>query len=127
MRLCAFSVAGGTGSRRGREAVGRVREAVRDVMRGCREAVVVDAVLLADELVTDVLRAGSGLRGVWLTRENDQGQLSIEVDYLTDAASTASRPDEEAWVGRWLLERLAGVWGVRATGPVHTTWARLRW
>ncbi|SMF04250.1 ATP-binding protein [Streptomyces sp. Amel2xC10] len=89
-----------------------------------RSDLIETAELLLTELVTNALRHGSGRRiHVRIVVQN--GDLKIEVDdgSLTRPALRHAELDDEGGRGLFLVESLAGAWGVSDDGT--TTWCTL--
>ncbi|MDI5979649.1 hypothetical protein [Amycolatopsis magusensis] len=121
----SFTLRGDASRAKVRNAPAHARTLLRDLLCGCPDAVVDDALLLVDELLTDVVRAPATLRAVRLAREDSgAAHLSVEVDYFDHPVLAPGRPSGDVFVGRCLLERLAASWGVRCSGAHRTVWAR---
>jgi hypothetical protein len=99
------------------------RTLVRQLLHGQSGVVVEDAVLVADELVTNAHRHGAAPRAGRLYLVNEGRGLLIEVD-----DSGPAQPRMAARAGRrglTLVDRLASRWGVRRHPRHKTVWAEL--
>jgi anti-sigma regulatory factor (Ser/Thr protein kinase) len=106
-------------------SVSRVRHLVRTVLDGHHGVLLDDAVLVADELVSNAVRHGHGPRTCRLTLMDEGRGLRIEV---TDAGSGEPHlriPDETGGRGLVLVDRLANAWGVHWFPRYKTAWAEM--
>lgn len=97
-----------------------LRQRVRDMLSGRDDLVVDDAILVADELVTNALRHGQAPCRCRLTLTEQGRRLRIEVD---DAASTQPQtrtPDQHGGRGLALVDLLAASWEVQRCAPHKT-------
>ena len=103
-----------------------VRRLVRDVLRGRRDVMVDDAVLVADELVTNALLHAAGPRRCRVDLAHDGRRLRIEVDDAApDRHPRLQTPDRSGGRGLVLLQRLTSAWGVQYHSGHKTVWAEL--
>jgi two-component sensor histidine kinase len=102
-----------------------VRQLVRDLLTGHTGVVVDDAVLVADELVTNAHRHGWAPRVCRLTLVNHGRRLRIEVDDVSPREPRIRTPDDTGGRGLILVDRLASRWGFDRHGDRKTVWAEL--
>jgi len=102
-----------------------VRQLVRDLLTGHAGVVVDDAVLMADELVTNAHRHGRAPRVCRLTVVDHGRRLRIEVDDASPREPRPRIPDHTGGRGLILVDRLASRWGFDHHGDHKTVWAEL--
>jgi hypothetical protein len=102
-----------------------IRDLVRGVLAGRAGLVVDDAVLVADELVSNAHRHGEGSRVCRLALINHGRRLRIEVDDAAQAEPTIRTPDHTGGRGLILVDRLASTWGFTHHDDHKTVWAEL--
>ncbi|MEU8901384.1 ATP-binding protein [Nocardia sp. NPDC048505] len=102
-----------------------IRQGVRELLAAEDNAVVNDAVLCTDELVTNARRHGDPPRSCRIFRRSGPDRLRIEVEDTGAATPRVRASDDHGGRGLLLLDRLALTWGV-LTGPeFKTVWAEL--
>jgi hypothetical protein len=102
-----------------------VRQLVRDVLAGHAGITVDDAVLVADELVTNALRHGEVPRLCRLALIGHGRCLRIEVDDASPREPKLRTPDDTGGRGLVLVDRLASRWGFEHHEDHKTVWAEL--
>jgi hypothetical protein len=102
-----------------------IRQLVRALLTGHAGIVVDDAVLIADELVTNAHRHGQAPRTCRLTVANHHTRLRIEVDDASPREPRPRTPDHTGGRGLILIDRLASQWGFDHHGDHKTVWAEL--
>jgi two-component sensor histidine kinase len=102
-----------------------VRHRVRDLLTGRAGVVVDDAVLVADELVSNAHRHGTAPRVCRLGLIHQGRCLRIEVDDASPHEPKIRTPDRSGGRGLVLIDRLASSWGVYRHGHHKTVWAEL--
>lgn len=100
-----------------------VRDLVRDVLTGRTGVLVEDAVLVADELVSNAHRHGEAPRTCRLGLLDQGRRLRIEVDDASPAQPRMRTPDSTGGRGLVLVDRLATAWGVQRHAHHKTVWA----
>lgn len=106
-------------------SVRRVRQLVRELFGRQVGVLLDDAVLVADELVSNAIQHGQGPRSCRLTLIGEGRGLRAEV---TDAGPGEPRfrtPDNTGGRGLMLVDRLATAWGVHWFPGYKTVWAEL--
>ncbi|MBB3053534.1 hypothetical protein FHS23_004588 [Prauserella isguenensis] len=103
------------------------RDLLRYTLADLPEEFVIDALLVADELITDTLRSSGGPALLHVRRTNGGYCLQIEVTTLGAKPPTVSLAEasQGLQVGRIILEQLAANWGVEQNASSTTTWAAL--
>lgn len=101
------------------------RRAVRDVLTRHAAETRDQAVLLADELVTNALVHGQGRIG--LRVEDSAGWIRVQVSDLGPARPIVQLPgaDDEHGRGLVIVDALATAWGVEETPTGKSVWFRL--
>lgn len=106
-------------------SVSRVRRLVRVLLGGHPSAPLDDAVLVADELVSNAIQHGHGPRTCRFTVLDGGRGLRAEI---TDAGSGEPHlrtPDNTGGRGLLLVDRLANAWGVHWFSGHKTVWAEV--
>ncbi|WP_133849366.1 ATP-binding protein [Labedaea rhizosphaerae] len=102
---------------------------VRSLMRGLlagRDGVMVDdALLVADELISNAHQHASGPRVCRLALLDQGRRLRVEVDDGSRTLPQARTPDCDGGRGLLLVSQLASEWGVRRYRDHKTVWAEL--
>lgn len=106
-------------------ALWQVREAVRTLLAPRSGVVVEDAVLVADELVTNALEHGRPPRRARFRVQARPGRLRIEVDDCGPGGPYLRTPDDRGGRGMTVIDRLATGWGVIDYARFKTVWAEL--
>ncbi|WP_125683038.1 ATP-binding protein [Amycolatopsis sp. WAC 04182] len=101
-----------------------VRHGVRQALGGYRGLAVDDAVLVADELVSNAHQHGDAPRACRLELTH-RGSLRIEVDDASPRQPRRRTPDGTGGRGLLLIDRLASAWGVRNHADHKTVWVEL--
>lgn len=102
-----------------------VRGLLRYLLSGRDGILVDDAVLVADELVSNAQRHGRAPRRCRLALI-DQGRcVRVEVDDSSPAQPRLRTPDRSGGRGLVLVDRLSSSWGVRNHADHKTVWAEL--
>jgi hypothetical protein len=104
---------------------GNVRDRVRAMLADRSGIVVDDAVLVADELVSNALRHGQAPRSCRLTMLHRGRRLRIEVEDASPQMPKIRTPDHTGGRGLILVDRLATSWGFDPHGDSKTVWAEL--
>lgn len=102
-----------------------VRDLVRSVLTGRTGVMVEDAVLVADELVSNAHRHGDAPRICRLGLRDRGRCLRIEVDDASPDQPRMRTPDSTGGRGLILVDRLATAWGVQHHAHRKTVWAEL--
>jgi hypothetical protein len=102
-----------------------VRRLVRGLLPARSGIVADDAALVADELISNAHRHGSGPRACRLSLLDDGRCLRIEVDDTASAQPRLRTPDQFGGRGMILVDRLASSWGVWNHPDHKTVWADL--
>ncbi|WP_133849221.1 ATP-binding protein [Labedaea rhizosphaerae] len=103
-----------------------LRQLVRALLSGHQHDIVVDdAVLVADELVSNAHKHGRAPRACRLTMVDQSRRLRIEVDDASPDQPRLRTPDMSGGRGLILVDRLATVWGVHNAATHKTVWAEL--
>ncbi|MGB3440508.1 MAG: ATP-binding protein [Actinophytocola sp.] len=105
--------------------VSRVRRLVRSLLGGHRGVLLDDAVLVADELVSNAIQHGEGPRSCRFTLIDDGWGLRTEVTDTGRGEPHLRTPDNSGGRGLLLVDRLANVWGVRWFPGHKTVWAEV--
>jgi two-component sensor histidine kinase len=103
------------------------RRALEDVAAGLDPALLGDARLLLNELVTNSVRHGAGQQVRVIIDRPEPRSLRCEVVDEGDGFEPVPRPKNSTKAGGWglyLVEKLAARWGV-STGSTHV-WFELR-
>ncbi|AXB41618.1 ATP-binding protein [Amycolatopsis albispora] len=101
-----------------------VRGLVREVLAGRDGLEVDDAVLVADELVSNAHQHGKAPRACRLVLTGE-GRLRIEVDDAGPGQPKMRTPDRTGGRGLRMVNRLASAWGVERYPGHKTVWAEL--
>ncbi|MEV6913173.1 ATP-binding protein [Amycolatopsis sp. NPDC051071] len=106
-------------------ATRELRQAVRRALAGYRGFTVDDAVLVADELISNAHRHGDAPRTCRLDLTRQGRYLRIEVDDASPRQPRHRTPDGSGGRGLMLIDRLASTWGVENHPRHKTVWAEL--
>lgn len=106
-------------------ATGDIRRLLRGMLTGHGGLVADDAVLVADELVSNALQHGGPPRVCRLILVGDGERLRIEVDDTSPQAPQIRTPDHTGGRGLILVDRLATRWGFTRHDSHKTVWAEL--
>lgn len=104
--------------------IGRVRQLVRDLLGG-RGGLRDEAVLVADELVSNAMQHGEGPRTCRFTVIDEGWGLRAEVTDAGPGEPHLRTPDSSGGRGLLLVDRLANAWGVHWFGRHKTVWAEI--
>ncbi|WP_410657961.1 ATP-binding protein [Amycolatopsis sp. lyj-112] len=102
-----------------------IRQAVRQELAGYRGPTVDDAVLVADEMISNAHRHGDGPRACRLELGHHGGYLRIEVDDTSPRQPVLRTPSGSGGRGLLLIDRISSIWGVDNHTGHKTTWAEL--
>ncbi|WP_410655759.1 ATP-binding protein [Amycolatopsis sp. lyj-112] len=102
-----------------------VRQAVRQVLAAYRGLTVDDAVLVADELISNAHRHGDAPRACRLRLIHEGRYLRIEVEDASPRQPRQRTPNGSGGRGLLLIDRLASTWGVDNGTGHKTVWAEL--
>ncbi|GAB2739608.1 ATP-binding protein [Amycolatopsis magusensis] len=102
-----------------------VRQRIRDLLSGEAGLLVDDAVLVADELVSNAHRHGAPPRLCRFGLIDQRRSLRIEVDDASSGKPAIRPADATGGRGLLLVDRLASSWGVQQHGHHKTVWAEL--
>jgi two-component sensor histidine kinase len=102
-----------------------VRDLVRALLTGRAGILIEDAVLVAEELVSNAHRHGDAPRLCRLALLGQGRRLRIEVDDASPAPPYIRTPDSTGGRGLVLVNRLASAWGVQRHTHHKTVWAEL--
>lgn len=103
----------------------RVRGLIRELLSGRDGIMVDDAVLVADELVSNAHRHGRASRTARFSLIDEGRCVRIEVDDASTRQPKLRVPDRSGGRGLVLVDRLASSWGVRNYADHKTVWAEL--
>ncbi|WP_280373328.1 ATP-binding protein [Nocardia wallacei] len=103
----------------------QIREAVRVMLTPRTGVVVDDAVLVADELITNALEHGQPPRRVRLRLRTCPARLRIEVDDHGVGVPYLRAPDDGGGRGMTVIDRMATGWGVIDYTGFKTVWAEM--
>jgi anti-sigma regulatory factor (Ser/Thr protein kinase) len=106
-------------------SIRRVRQLVRELLDGHPGVLRDDAVLVADELVSNAIQHGQGPRSCRLALIDDGRGLLVEVTDSGPGAPAVRTPDATGGRGLLLVDRLTNAWGVRWFGGRKTVWAEM--
>jgi two-component sensor histidine kinase len=106
-------------------SIRRVRELVRGLLDERLGVLRDDAVLVADELVSNAIQHGRGPRSCRLTLIGDGQGLRTEVTDSGPGEPHLRTPDSSGGRGLVLVDRLANSWGVEWFRGRKTVWAEL--
>lgn len=106
-------------------SIRRVRQLVRDLLDRHLGVLRDDAVLVADELVSNAIQHGDGPRSCRLTLLDEGHGLRAEVTDAGEGEPHLRTPDRTGGRGLVLVDRLATAWGVRWFPGYKTVWAEL--
>ncbi|WP_052120862.1 ATP-binding protein [Amycolatopsis sp. MJM2582] len=102
-----------------------VRHGVRQLLCHYRGLAVDDAVLVADELISNAHRHGDAPRVCRLGLTHQGRYVRIEVDDASPRRPRRRTPDGSGGRGLLLIDRLAATWGVRNFADHKTVWVEL--
>jgi anti-sigma regulatory factor (Ser/Thr protein kinase) len=102
-----------------------VRDLVRELLAGRSGVMVEDAVLVADELVSNAHQHAVAPRQCRLTLLDGGSRLRIEVDDASPEPPRERTPDSSGGRGLILVARLSSNWGVHRHADHKTVWADL--
>jgi anti-sigma regulatory factor (Ser/Thr protein kinase) len=102
-----------------------IRQGVRDLLAHYRGLTVDDAVLVADELVSNAHRHGDAPRTCRLRLTHQGRYLRIEVDDASPHQPQRRTPNGSGGRGLVLIDRLSSTWGVQNHAGRKTVWAEL--
>lgn len=102
-----------------------VRRLVRGLLADRDDRTVCDAVLVADELVSNAHRHGDAPRVCRIGVTQLGRCLRIEVDDASHGQPRLRTPDQFGGCGLVLVDQLAESWGVRTDTRHKTAWAEL--
>ncbi|WP_158633127.1 ATP-binding protein [Amycolatopsis sp. WAC 01376] len=102
-----------------------VRHGVREVLGRYRGLTVDDAVLVADELVSNAHRHGDAPRACRVGITHQGRCLRIEVDDASPRQPRRRTPDGSGGRGLMLIDRLSSTWGVQNYADHKTVWVEL--
>jgi anti-sigma regulatory factor (Ser/Thr protein kinase) len=103
----------------------RVRQLVRALLGGRLGVLRDDAVLVADELVSNAIQHGEGPRTCRFTVIDEGWGLRAEVTDMGPGEPHLRTPDSTGGRGLLLVDRLANAWGVHWFGRHKTVWAEM--
>ncbi|GAB1513083.1 ATP-binding protein [Actinophytocola sp. KF-1] len=106
-------------------ATSEVRRLLRDLLSGHGGVIADDAVLVADELVSNALQHGGAPRSCRMFLTGDGARLRIEVDDSSPRDPEIRTPDHTGGRGLILVDRLASRWGFDRHVDHKTVWAEL--
>lgn len=106
-------------------ATSEIRRLLRDLLSGHGGLVVDDAILVADELVSNALQHGAAPRSCRLILTHDGARVRIEVDDSSPRDPRLRPPDHTGGRGLILVDRLASRWGFDRHDSHKTVWAEL--
>lgn len=101
------------------------REWVRTGLAGHEGVTTEDAVLVADELVSNAQQHGLPPRKISLGFTGGRERLRIEVDDASPETPALRTPDDSGGRGLVLVQQLAAAWGTRHREKGKTVWAEL--
>lgn len=104
---------------------GEIRRLLRDLLSGHVGLIADDAILVADELVSNALQHGEAPRACRLIVVGNGSRLRIEVDDTSPQAPRIRTPDHTGGRGLILVDRLASRWGFTHHYGHKTVWAEL--
>ncbi|MCO1574563.1 ATP-binding protein [Crossiella sp. SN42] len=102
-----------------------IRRLVRGLLAGHNGLIVDDAVLVADELVSNAHRHGDAPRTCRIALVNQGRRLRIEVADTSPNLPRIRTPDRFGGRGLVLVDRLASAWGVLPHAHHKIVWAEL--
>lgn len=105
--------------------VREVRRLVRDMLNGRAGIMVDDAVLVADELISNAHQHGRAPRQCRFDLIDHGRCVRIEVDDCSPEQPRLRTPDRSGGRGLLLVDRLSSSWGVRNDADHKTVWAEL--
>lgn len=108
-----------------RATTGDIRRLLRGLLTGHAGLGADDAILVADELVSNALRHGETPRVCRLIVTGNGGRLRIEVDDTSPRDPVMRTPDHTGGRGLILVDRLASRWGCTRRHDHKTVWAEL--
>ncbi|BCK56093.1 ATP-binding protein [Nocardia wallacei] len=106
-------------------ALWQIREAVRALLAPRTGVVVEDAVLVADELVTNAIEHGQPPRRVRFRVQPRPQRLRVEVDDCGPGVPYLRTADDSGGRGMTVIDSLATEWGVIDYTRFKTVWAEL--
>ncbi|MFE5564984.1 ATP-binding protein [Amycolatopsis japonica] len=102
-----------------------VRHGVRRMLCRYRGLAVDDAVLVADELISNAHRHGDAPRVCRLGLTHQGRYVRIEVDDASPRQPQRRTPDGSGGRGLLLIDRLSSTWGVQNFADHKTVWVEL--
>ncbi|WP_409496560.1 ATP-binding protein [Amycolatopsis sp. cmx-11-12] len=102
-----------------------VRHGVREMLGRYRGLTVDDAVLVADELISNAHRHGEAPRACRLGVTHQGRYLRIEVDDSSPRQPRRRTPDGSGGRGLMLIDRLSSAWGIQNHADHKTVWVEL--
>lgn len=106
-------------------SLAEAREWVRAGLTGHEGVTTEDAVLVADELVSNARQHGLPPRKIHLGFTRNRERLRIEVDDASPEQPALRTPDDSGGRGLLLVRQLAVAWGTRHYDGRKTVWAEL--
>lgn len=90
-----------------------------------RDAVTDDATIIASELVTNSVNAGSGRIRIMLTIHRDHLRLTVRDDAEGDPRRRTAGPEDPRGRGLTITALLARAWGIERAADGKQVWAEL--
>lgn len=102
-----------------------VRTRVRQLLDGCDESTITDALLVVDSMVNNAYEHGGTPCAVRLARDASGACLWIEVDDTSPSEPQLCEPSTTGGFGLLIVSRLTASWGVQRYDHHKTVWAEL--